>query len=73
MKATMHRQLTDYMVANKVELMAVQETKSPQTTQYLSEDHLFVTFGSGERKEDAGVGFIVNKRLRRAVRYMDSE
>eukprot|EP00969_Alexandrium_andersonii_P204239 9024820-Alexandrium_andersonii.AAC.1 len=62
----MHRQLTDYMAANKIELIALQETKSPQTTQYLSEDHLFVTFGNGDRKEDAGVGFIISKRLRRA-------
>eukprot|EP00969_Alexandrium_andersonii_P363196 15461386-Alexandrium_andersonii.AAC.1 len=73
MKPTMHRQLTDYMTANKIELMAIQETKSPQTTQYLSEEHLFVTFGNGEGQEDAGVGFIINKRLRRAIRYIDSE
>eukprot|EP00969_Alexandrium_andersonii_P023644 1032012-Alexandrium_andersonii.AAC.1 len=34
---------------------------------------MFVLFGNGQKREHAGVGFVIDLRLRRAIKYYDSE
>ena len=65
----MHRQLTDYMRANNIEVMCLQETKSKHTPQYVVEDYTFLTVSTApsELHEFAGVGFILSPRARNAL------
>ena len=67
-KATLHRQLVDYMDKEEINVMCVQETKVPSTTHYAIGDYVFYIF-SGEkgRSEDAGIGFVVHKSLKNAM------
>eukprot|EP00969_Alexandrium_andersonii_P372281 15481382-Alexandrium_andersonii.AAC.1 len=51
--------------------MAIRETKSPTTTQYISEGYMFVTVGNGQTRENSGVGFVIDPKVRRAIRHMD--
>eukprot|EP00969_Alexandrium_andersonii_P260676 11524874-Alexandrium_andersonii.AAC.1 len=55
LKPTMHRQITDYMKSHDLHIMALQETKNPTTTQYVSEGYMFLLFGNEESREHAGV------------------
>eukprot|EP00969_Alexandrium_andersonii_P075858 3344074-Alexandrium_andersonii.AAC.1 len=64
----MHRQIADYMKAHGLLIMALQETKNPTTTQYVSEGYLFLLYGNGENREHAGIGFVIDMRIRRAIR-----
>eukprot|EP00969_Alexandrium_andersonii_P106429 4695781-Alexandrium_andersonii.AAC.1 len=54
-KATMQRQVTLYMEQNGLDLLALQETRIPTTSQFTSGEFLFILFGSGAAKEYAGV------------------
>eukprot|EP00969_Alexandrium_andersonii_P290903 12858226-Alexandrium_andersonii.AAC.1 len=67
----MQLQLVEYMKKNRVSVLLMQETRTPQTTQYIVERYLFIVFGSGEGKEYAGVGFVVGRKARRAIKYID--
>eukprot|EP00969_Alexandrium_andersonii_P257026 11363442-Alexandrium_andersonii.AAC.1 len=49
--------------------MALQETRTPTTTQYIIDRFLFVLYGSGEQKEYAGVGFVVDLRIRKSITF----
>eukprot|EP00969_Alexandrium_andersonii_P330978 14629196-Alexandrium_andersonii.AAC.1 len=51
--------------------MAVQETRTPGTTQFVANGHLFVLVASGEQKEYAGVGYIINLKVRKAITFVD--
>eukprot|EP00969_Alexandrium_andersonii_P197780 8737225-Alexandrium_andersonii.AAC.1 len=53
-QATMQHQITEYMDKNKIDVMLLQETQVPQTTQYLSGGYQFTLFGSGAKREHAG-------------------
>eukprot|EP00969_Alexandrium_andersonii_P223368 9865946-Alexandrium_andersonii.AAC.1 len=66
-------QIAKYMRQRKVAVMLLQETRTPQTTQYVLEGFLFIVFGSGEGREYAGVEFVVDMRVRRAIKYIDSQ
>eukprot|EP00969_Alexandrium_andersonii_P009983 435706-Alexandrium_andersonii.AAC.1 len=56
-KATMQKQITDYMDAHSVDLAAIQETRVPETTQFMTSGHHFILFGGESKVEYAGVGF----------------
>eukprot|EP00969_Alexandrium_andersonii_P278496 12310259-Alexandrium_andersonii.AAC.1 len=53
--------------------MALQETRTPVSTQYIIEGYLFILYGSGGRREYAGVGFVVDLRCRRAITFTHSD
>eukprot|EP00969_Alexandrium_andersonii_P306663 13557062-Alexandrium_andersonii.AAC.1 len=69
MKSTFQWQITEYMSKRNIQRMVLQETRTPQTTQYIIGKHQFLLFGSGEAKEYAGVGFVVDLRLRSSVTF----
>jgi len=67
-KPTMRLQLTQYMEEHGVGLLAIQETKAPQVTQYVIGNFLFAMAGASEgNREHAGVGFVIRSDVRRAV------
>ena len=66
-KATLHRQLVDYMDREGIQIMCLQETKVPSTTTYAIGDYVFYVFSGETKSEDAGVGFVVHKSLKGAV------
>eukprot|EP00969_Alexandrium_andersonii_P362142 15459059-Alexandrium_andersonii.AAC.1 len=64
----MQRQLTDYMSTRNIDLAALQETRVPETTQFLTEKHHFILFGGEKKREYGGVGFVVSDKVKPAVR-----
>ena len=67
-RPTVHRQISDYMRRRGVCLLALQETRLAQVTQYVVDDCLFVLAGhGGAEREHAGIGVVLDARLRRSV------
>jgi len=66
-KPLMHKQVVDYMVQGGLGLVCLQETRVPQTTQYLIDDVTFVLAGGGGDREYAGVAIAMQADIRRAV------
>eukprot|EP00969_Alexandrium_andersonii_P097890 4321292-Alexandrium_andersonii.AAC.1 len=69
----MQKQLVMYMEKKGLTILALQETRTPTTTQFVVEGYLFILFGSGEKKEYAGVGYIVSLKLRTAIVAADND
>ena len=57
----MHKQIIDYMRANNVHVLCLQETKSKTTTQYVVDNYTFMIISTVEnqKQEHAGVGFVL--------------
>eukprot|EP00969_Alexandrium_andersonii_P221481 9781970-Alexandrium_andersonii.AAC.1 len=53
--------------------MALQETRATNTTQYIMDGFLFILYGGGGKQEYAGVGFIVDIKVRRAITFTTNE
>eukprot|EP00969_Alexandrium_andersonii_P005333 231913-Alexandrium_andersonii.AAC.1 len=63
----MAHQLTEYMQKHNIHVLLLQETRVPNTTQYISGDYQFIMIGNGQNIEYAGIGFIVSLRVRPAI------
>eukprot|EP00969_Alexandrium_andersonii_P032102 1402777-Alexandrium_andersonii.AAC.1 len=60
----MQHQLTEYMDARSLDILLLQETRSPLTTQYVVGKYQFILFGNGKAREYAGVGYIIRTDIR---------
>eukprot|EP00969_Alexandrium_andersonii_P307677 13600780-Alexandrium_andersonii.AAC.1 len=60
--STVQKQIRDYMRQHNIDVIMMQETRAPQTTQFCSDDYLYVLCGSGHKRGYAGVGFVVGPR-----------
>eukprot|EP00969_Alexandrium_andersonii_P143784 6358745-Alexandrium_andersonii.AAC.1 len=63
----MQRRIIDYMAKHRIHVLALSETMVSQTTQFMSGDYTFFLFGSGAKREYAGVGFVVHNTIKHTI------
>ena len=64
LKATMHRQIIDYMRRHDIYILCMQETRSKKTTQYVVDNFTFLIISTMNTSQPeyvyAGVGFVLS-------------
>eukprot|EP00969_Alexandrium_andersonii_P203396 8987772-Alexandrium_andersonii.AAC.1 len=55
----MQKQITDYLCTHSIDLAAIQETRVPETTHFMTAKRHFVLYGGEAKVEYASVGFVM--------------